>query len=66
MRAPAPASVPVVQGLVLFEQYEANGSLLVVTSDPSDLRLEPGDFVVRREWATAVPPFLHRQKEATP
>jgi hypothetical protein len=52
--------------LVLFEHYEANGSLLVVTSDPSDLRLEPGDFVIRREWATAVPPFLHRQKAATP
>lgn len=46
-------SAPTVQGLVLFEQYEASGSLLVVTSDKTALRLEPGDFIVRRPWATA-------------
>jgi hypothetical protein len=46
-------SAPQVQGLDLFEQYERDGSLLVVTSDASGLRLEPGDFIVRRPWATA-------------
>ena len=47
------ARAPEIQGLVLFEHYEANGSLLVVTSDKAALRLEPGDFIVRRAWATA-------------
>lgn len=46
-------SAPSIQGLDLFEQYEADGSLLVVTSDRSALRLEPGDVIVRRAWATA-------------
>lgn len=49
-------SAPVVQSLVLFEQYEVGGNLLVVTSDKSALQLEPGDFIVRRPWATAAPP----------
>lgn len=49
-------SAPVVQGLILFEKYEADGNLLVVTSDRSALQLEPGDFIVRRPWATAAPP----------
>ena len=49
------ASAPDVQGLVLFEQYEANGTLLFVTSDRTALQLEPGDFIVRRPWATAAP-----------
>lgn len=47
--------VPAIQGLDLFEQYEHDGSLLVVTSDASSLRLEPGDYIVRRPWATAAP-----------
>lgn len=47
---------PQVQGLDLFEQYEASGELLVVTSDASALRLEPGDFIVKRVWATAADP----------
>ena len=50
-----PAVAPDVQGLALFEQYEADGSLLLVTSDATDLRLEPGDFIVKRPWATASP-----------
>lgn len=50
-----PAVAPDVQGLVLFEQYEADGSLLLVTSDATTLRLEPGDFIVKRPWATASP-----------
>ncbi len=47
---------PAIQGITLFEHYEANGSLLLVTSDASALRLEPGDFIVRRPWATAANP----------
>ncbi len=47
---------PQVQGLTLFEYYEADGSLLLVTSDSSALRLEPGDFTLRRPWATAATP----------
>lgn len=49
-------AAPLVQGLELFEHYEADGTLLVVTSDPSSLTLEPGDSVVRRTWATAATP----------
>ena len=48
-------TAPDIQGLVLFEQYEVTGSLLVVTSDVNTLRLEPGDFIVRRPWATSAP-----------
>ena len=58
------AHAPKVQGLVLFEQYEASGDLLVVTSDKSSLRLEPGDFIVRREWATACDPDEVNRAEA--
>ena len=50
-------TAPRVQGLDLFEQYEASGELLVVTSDRSALRIEPGDFIVRRAWATAAEPI---------
>ena len=49
------SDTPDVQGLELFEQYEEDGSLLVVTSDRTALRLEPGDYIVRRPWATAAP-----------
>lgn len=51
------ASAPKVQGLDLFEQYEVSGDLLLVTSDASALRLEPGDFIVRRIWSTAAEPI---------
>ena len=57
---------PKVQGLDLFEQYEASGSLLVVTSDSSSLRLEPGDYIVRRPWATAAPAVEINGSHATP
>lgn len=50
------ANAPAVQGLDLFEHYEASGALLVVTSDASAISLEPGDFIVRRAWATASTP----------
>ena len=40
------------EGLVLFEVYEANGSLLAVSSFlPDDL--DRTDVVYRRPWATA-------------
>lgn len=44
---------PTPQGLVLFEVYEANGSLLLVTSALDRSELEPTDRVYRRPWATA-------------
>lgn len=46
-------TVPTPQGLVLFEVYEANGALLLVTSDATLIEVEAGDYVVRRPWATA-------------
>jgi hypothetical protein len=58
-------SAPSVQGLVLFEQYEASGSLLIVTSDRSALRLEPGDFIVRRPWATSADAIEVNRAKAT-
>lgn len=48
-------------GLELFEHYEEGGSLLVVTSDASVLRLEPGDFIVKRLWSTAVVPYIYNR-----
>ena len=49
-----PFAAPTPQGLVLFEVYEASGSLLLVTSDSTLIDpLEPGDIMVRRPWATA-------------
>lgn len=52
--------VPTFYGHVLFEHYQEDGHLLVVTSDESALDLEPGDYVVRRLWSTAVAPYIHR------
>lgn len=48
-------NAPTTQGLDLFEHYEASGALLVVTSDASTIKPEPGDFIVQRAWATAAP-----------
>lgn len=56
-----PAPVPQFYGIELFEHYEPSGSLLVVTSDQSDIRLEPGDFIVKRMWSTAVVPYIHNR-----
>ena len=50
-------AAPQLQGLVLFEHYEKDGSLLVVTSDASAVQpLKPGDFIVKRPWSTAAEP----------
>lgn len=48
--------VPAVQGLDLFEVYEANGSLLFVTSALDRSELDPTDVIYRRPWATAAKP----------
>lgn len=48
-------------GLELFEHYEQGGSLLVATSDATALRLEPGDFIVKRIWSTAVVPYIYNR-----
>lgn len=53
-------------GLELFEHYEQDGSLLVATTDASVLQLEPGDFIVKRLWSTAVMPYIYNEAEATP
>ncbi|KQP63040.1 hypothetical protein [Nocardioides sp. Leaf285] len=49
------AAAPDVQGLDLFEVYEEDGSLLLVTSDISQHTPAPGDRIYRRLWATAAP-----------
>ena len=48
--------IPETQTLLIFEQYESNGSLLHVTSDLSELDLEQGDLVIRRMWMTCDKP----------
>lgn len=48
-------------GLDLFEHYEPGGMLLVATSDASTIRLEPGDFIVKRLWSTAVMPYVYNE-----
>lgn len=54
MTAPVPPdAVPKVQGLDLFEVYEAGGGLLLVTSDATLAELQSGDKMVRRAWATS-------------
>lgn len=45
-----------VEGMVLFEVYEANGNLLTVSSVIDRSILEPGDTIVRRPWSTAATP----------
>lgn len=57
------SGAPRVQGLDLFEHYEANGNLLVVTSDWSTSSVEPGDTIYRRPWATAAPAQMHARAE---
>lgn len=52
---PEPPRPRDVEGLPLYEVYEATGQLLLVTSTlPDDL--EPSDVVYQRPWATAMPP----------
>lgn len=55
---------PTYYGLELFEHYDKNGYLMVATSDMSSVRLEPGDFIVKRLWSTAVVPYIFKQAEA--
>jgi hypothetical protein len=56
MSKSADYDAPRLQGLDLFEVYEADGSLLYVTSALDRATLEPGDRVYRRVWATAAAP----------
>lgn len=44
------------EALVLYEQYEADGNLLLVTSDVTLLDLAPSDSLVRRMWSTGNEP----------
>lgn len=60
---PAPAGVAQFFGHFLYEHYQEDGFLLCVTSDASALHLEPGDFIVKREWSTGAVPYIHRRAE---
>lgn len=55
---------PTPQGLDLFEVYEANGALLLVTSALDRSELQPTDRVYRRPWATAAEPTRLTPPEA--
>ena len=48
--------IPRARTLHLFEVYEADGSLLVVTSDLTSVDRQPGDRIVRRPWFTSDEP----------
>ena len=57
------AETPGMQALDVFEVYERDGALLVVTSDLSGVQLRRGDRVVRRRWSTcALPEFIKEQR----
>jgi hypothetical protein len=56
--------VPAVSGMDLFEVYEASGSLLLVASTLESIDPQPGDYIVRRPWATAAAPVLRRVVES--
>ena len=58
--------IPRVQGLSLFEVYEHSGALLLVTSDASGIKLEPGDVIIRRPWATSAYPAQWKAAAPTP
>ena len=60
------AEVPQFYGFELFEHYQQDGHLLVITSDASALRLKPGDFIVKRMWSTAVVPYIHNHAHPPP
>lgn len=47
----------VPEGLDLFEVYEANGSLLYVSSFLDSRDFGPSDVIFRRPWATAAKPL---------
>lgn len=47
-----------VEGMEMFEIYEANGSLLYVSSALNVEDLQASDVVYRRAWATAAKPVL--------
>jgi hypothetical protein len=61
----AAEDVPTYYGLELFEHYQEDGHLLVATSDASAIRLEPGDYIVKRLWSTGVVPYIYN-RAATP
>jgi hypothetical protein len=48
------------RGHNLFEHYNEDGHLVVITSDVTALDLEPGDFVVLRSWTTLTMPYVHQ------
>lgn len=61
----APAEVPQFYGHEMFEHYQQDGYLIVVTSDATAIRLEPGDFIVKRVWSTAVVPYVYNRAGTT-
>ena len=56
---PAPDSA----GFDLFEHWETTGpdeyGLLLVSSSPIGMRLQPGDWILRRRWAPASEPATY-------
>ncbi len=58
-----PAPVPQFYGIEIFEHYQQDGYLLIATTDASALRLEPGDFIVKRMWSTAVAPYIYNSAQ---
>lgn len=61
--APDFKDAPVAQytDMAMYEHYNASGYLLLITSDPDAITLEPGDFVVKRAWRTDVVPYIHTE-----
>lgn len=55
------APVDTYADMPLYEHYNVNGYLLLITSDPAAIELEPGDFVVKRDWRTNVVPYVHHE-----
>lgn len=55
-------------GEVLFEHWEnalGRPSLLLVASSPDEMRLQPGDVILRRVWAPAGRPEVYNEAGRT-
>lgn len=58
------AETPAVQATDLFELYERDGSLLLVTSDRTTMPpLRRGDRIIRRRWVTGASPEFIKEEQ---
>lgn len=60
-----PGLASAVERMDMFEVYDSEANLLLVTSDVSAISdLQPGDTVYRRSWSTDAEAVLYHQARA--